>query len=88
MCMHKHTYLCVYGNNFTGSDYYAYPTSVRIPAGADKVKVTIRTREDSNLENKYEYFDVKIDYPSKPNNSFCDELSVTIEDDDGTYLCR
>ena len=73
----------MYSNHFTGTDYYAYPTSVRISAGADRAKVTIRTREDSNLENKYEYFDVKMDYPSK-SNSLCDKLCVTVEDDDGT----
>ena len=72
------------GNNFTGTDYYASPTSVRIPAGSNKAKVTIRTREDSNLEDKYKYFKVNIDHPSKPNNTVCDELVVTIEDDDGT----
>ena len=77
----------MFGNNFTGTDYYASPTSVRISAGNDRAKVVIRTRQDSYLEDKYEYFDVKIDYLLKPNNSFCDDLAVTIQDDDGTYIC-
>ena len=85
-------YTCMYvrmcGNNFTDTDYYTSTSSVRLNAGTNKKLVTIRTREDSTLEEKYEYFDVKATYPLKPNNSFCDELSVTIVDDDGTYIRR
>ena len=69
--------------NFTDIDYYASPTSVTFRPGTTTTSVTIRTRGDSVLEQKEESFDVIVEYDLKPNGTFCDEVSITIEDDDG-----
>ena len=83
VCTYISTYLY---NNFTGSDYYASTTFARFSAGTTETSFYIGTREDSILEEQCEDFIVHVKYASKPGSTTCDNATVTIKDDDGTYI--
>ena len=71
-------YIHNYGYNFTGSDYSG-PKSATIKAGETEVDITIRTQEDSKLEEQFKTFCITVEHPAG-NCTTC----ITIVDDDGT----
>ena len=75
----------MYVDNCTGSDYYTPPSSVRFSARQTEAKITIRTREDSIMEQKLKYFIITAKHPLVTDGSLDCTTKVAITDDDGMY---